>query len=376
MGKELFEPIRIGSVLIPNRFVRSATWEGMCEDDGSPTPRLEKLYRDLVAGGVGLITTGYTYIHPHGKQMVGTLGAWTDDLIPPLKRLADAVHERGGIIFPQVMHAGAQTSQRATGIMPMAPSCVPSPFYSGVPREMSVTQITRIVKDFARAAYRLNAAGFDGIQLHGAHGYLINQFLSPLTNRREDDYGGSEEKRFRFLAEIVTAVRKNVGESFPVTIKLSGSDNLEGGIEIGEAVRTAVRLEELGIDALEVSAGTSGSGGNGVPVRKAVNRPEKEAYNSHLSFKIRQKVNIPVILVGGLRTFSLLEKLFPDGAADMFALSRPLIREPNLVNIWKDDPSHRATCISCNLCFRPGMREGGIYCVVQRKLDDNIRGED
>ncbi len=369
MDSRLFEPIEIGNVIIPNRFVRSATWEGMCDDDGRPTQRLEKLYCDLVGGGVGLITTGYTYIHPHGKQMVGTLGAWADDIIPSLRHLAEAVHEAGGVVFPQLMHAGAQTSQRATGRIPMAPSPVPSPFYSGVPRKMTVTQIDGTIMDFALAAGRLAAAGFDGIQLHGAHGYLINQFLSPLTNRRSDEYGGSEEKRFRFLAEIVKAVRSTVGDSFPVTIKLSGSDNLEGGIEIAEAVRTAVRLEKLGINAIEVSAGTSGSG-DGVPVRKGINRPEKEAYNARLSSEIRKNVSIPVILVGGLRTFSLIEDLLRDGAADMFALSRPLIREPNLINIWKDDPSHRATCISCNLCFRPGMREGGIYCVVQRKLDE------
>ncbi|MFV1956226.1 MAG: NADH:flavin oxidoreductase [bacterium] len=370
MKNRLFEPIEIGKITIPNRFMRSATWEGMCEEDGKPTPRLSALYSELTKGGVGLIVTGYTYIHPRGKQMIGTLGAWSDDLVPSLTEVADAVHRAGGRVFSQLMHAGAQTSQRATGNAPLGPSPVPSPFYSGIPEKMSPGQIKSTVKDFTRAAARIKAAGFDGVQLHAAHGYLINQFLSPMTNRRDDKYGGSARNRFRFLEEVVSAVRGDVGDDFPLTVKLSGSDNLEGGIRIDDAVEAAVRLQELGIDAIEVSAGTSGSG-DGVPVRKGINSLDREGYNADYSIRIKKKVNVPVILVGGLRSFSLIERLLAEGYADMFALSRPLIREPNLVNIWREDSSHRATCISCNLCFRPGMREGGIYCVVERKLAEH-----
>lgn len=365
----MYDPIEIGKITISNRFMRSATWEGMCEEDGKPTQRLSALYRELVEGGVGLIVTGYTYIHPRGKQMIGTLGAWSDDLVPSLAEVAGTVHKAGGKVFSQLMHAGAQTSQRATGDAPLGPSPVPSPFYSGIPEKMSPEQIRSTVTDFAGAAGRIKAAGFDGVQLHGAHGYLINQFLSPMTNRRDDDYGGSARNRFRFLEEIVSGIRNEVGDEFPLTIKLSGSDNLEGGIRIDDAVETASRLEQLGIDAIEVSAGTSGSG-DGVPVRKKINKIDQEAYNADYSIRIKEKVNVPVILVGGLRSFSLMERLLAEGYADMFALSRPLIREPDLVNAWRVDQSHRATCISCNLCFRPGMREGGIYCVVERKLKE------
>ena len=362
-----FEPVEIGNIIVPNRFMRSATWEGMCEEDGKPTPKLPALYRKLAEGGTGLIVTGYTYIHPRGKQMIGTLGAWSDHLVPSLAQVADAVHKVGGRIFSQLMHAGSQTSQRSTGDAPIGPSPVPSPFYSGIPEKMSAEQIKSTVLDFAGAAARIKAAGFDGVQLHGAHGYLINQFLSPMTNRRDDNYGGSVRNRFRFLEEVVSAIRSDVGDDFPLTVKLSGSDNLEGGIRIDDAVESAVRLEELGIDAIEVSAGTSGSG-DGVPVRKRINSLDREGYNAVYSIRIKEKVNVPVILVGGLRSFSLIERLLEEGYADMFALSRPLIREPDLVNIWRENPSHRATCISCNLCFRPGMKEGGIYCVVEKKL--------
>ena len=209
------------------------------------------------------------------------------------------------------------------------------------------------------------------MQLHGAHGYLINQFLSPLTNRRDDDYGGSRDNRFRFLEQIVLAVRKEIGPGFPLTIKLTASDNLDGGIEIDDAVDTARRLEKLGVDAIEVSAGTSGSG-DGVPVRKGINREDREGYNAPFARRIKEVVNVPVILVGGLRSFSVIERLSRKRYADMLSLSRPLIREPDLVNIWREAPDHRSTCISCNKCFRPGMREGGIYCVIEKAADNRL----
>jgi 2,4-dienoyl-CoA reductase-like NADH-dependent reductase (Old Yellow Enzyme family) len=326
MGKSLYDKINIGTLELPNRFVRSATWEGMCDEYGRPTARLAELYRDLAEGGVGLIITGYTVVHPRGRQMTGAIGACTDSQIPTLGKLAGAVHGAGGRLMAQA----------------------------------------EVVVSFGQSARRAREAGFDGVQLHGAHGYLINQFLSPLTNVRTDRYGGSSTNRFRFLEEVYRSVREQVGPDFPVTIKLTGSDNLEGGLEIDDAILYAKMLEDLGIDAIEVSAGTSGSG-EGVPVRKAINSEEKEGYNATLARRISEKVNVPIMLVGGLRSFSVLKTLLDNNVADLFSLSRPLIREPDLVNIWRQDPGHRSTCTSCNLCFRPGMREGGIYCVPERK---------
>ena len=154
-----------------------------------------------------------------------------------------------------------------------------------------------------------------------------------------------------------------------MTIKLSGSDNFEGGLQIDDAVCFAQWLDELGIDAIEVSSGTAGSG-DGVPVRKRISSEEREAYNADFARQIKPAVNVPVMLVGGLRTFSVIQGLLDEGVADLFSLSRPFIREPDLVNIWEKDPSHRSTCTSCNLCFRPGMREGGIYCVPEKKLQE------
>ena len=367
MSKSLYDQVNIGTLELPNRFVRSATWEGMCDEHGRPTARLAELYRELALGGVGLIITGYTVVHPKGRQMAGAIGACSDSQIQVLSNLTAAVHGAGGRLMAQLFHAGAQTSIRTLGEAPLGPSETESPFYSGVPRAMTTEEIDEVVASFGQSARRAMEAGFDGIQLHGAHGYLINQFLSPLTNIRTDRYGGSLKKRFRFLEEVFSSVREQVGPNFPVTIKLTGSDNLEGGLQIEDAVFFARSLQDLGIDAIEVSAGTSGSG-DGVPVRKSINSEEKEGYNARFARLIREQVSVPVILVGGLRSFPVIKKLLDDQVADLFALSRPLIREPGLVNIWRKDPGHRSTCISCNLCFRPGMREGGIYCVPEKKM--------
>ncbi|MGD8353782.1 MAG: NADH:flavin oxidoreductase [Pseudomonadota bacterium] len=367
MKRSLFDPVRIGRMELPNRFVRSATWEGMCDEYGRPTSRLAALYGDLAHGDVGLIITGYTVVHPLGRQMTGAIGACSDSQTPLLGKLAHAVHDAGGKLMAQLFHAGAQTSQRTIGETPVGPSAVQSPFYSGVPRAMTTSEIRSVASSFGQSARRAKEAGFDGVQLHGAHGYLINQFLSPLTNLRKDKYGGSVRNRFRFLKEVYLSVREQVGPDYPVAIKLTGSDNLKGGIQIEDTVWFAGELEKLGIDAIEVSAGTSGSG-EGVPVRKGINTETKEGYNAPFAVSIRSAVKVPVILVGGLRSLPVMERLLGERTADLFALSRPLIREPNLVNRWKEDPGHRSTCTSCNLCFRPGMREGGIYCVPERKL--------
>lgn len=367
--KTLFDKVSIGALELPNRFVRSATWEGMCDEYGQPTEKLSSLYRELAEGGVGLIITGYTVVHSRGRQMTGAIGACSDKQVPALSTLPGAVHAAGGRIMAQLFHAGAQTSFRTIGELPVGPSDVESPFYSGIPRAMTRQDILEVVDSFGQSARRAKEAGFDGVQLHGAHGYLINQFLSPLTNVRTDEYGGSLQNRFRFLEDVYRSVRQQVGPNFPVVMKLTGSDNLDGGLQQKDALYFARELEELGVDAIEVSAGTAGSG-DAVPVRKGINSAAMEGYNSGFARSIKEEVNVPVILVGGLRSLPVIDKHLADETADMFSLSRPLIREPDLVNTWKRDPGHRSTCTSCNLCFRPGMREGGIYCVPERRLQE------
>ncbi len=363
----LFEPAVLGGISLRNRIVRSATWEGMCDEAGAPTGRLIALYEALAEGGVGLILSGYAYVLPEGKQTPGKMGMHDDALVPPLRELTRRVHAKGGTIAAQLVHAGGQAFRRVSGLPPVGPSAVSLPHYGEPPEPLAVEGIGRIAEAFGRAAARAKEAGFDGVQLHGAHGYLIGQFLSPLTNRREDGYGGSLANRARFAVEVLGAVRNAVGRGFPVWIKLNGEDFLDGGLRLADSIGAARILERAGIDAIEVSGGTPGSGDRPA-ARTRIDTPEKEAYHRTFAKAIREKVNLPVGVVGGLRSLSLLEEIVRTGDADFVSMARPFIREPGLVRRWTAGDAARATCISCNGCFRPGLSEGGIYCVVERKL--------
>jgi 2,4-dienoyl-CoA reductase-like NADH-dependent reductase (Old Yellow Enzyme family) len=350
----LFEEAVIGRIPLGNRIVRSATWEGMCEEDGAPTERLIGLYEGLADGGVGLIITGYAYVRPDGKQTKGKMGIYDDSMVTGLASVPRCVHDRGAKVVVQLVHAGGQANRSFSGLPPVAPSAVSVPYYPEIPKELTREEIPDIVAAFGRAAGRAKEAGFDGVQLHGAHGYLINQFLSPLTNRRTDAYGGSLRNRSRFLTEVLHAVRMTVGEEYPVWIKLNGDDFLPGGFSLEEACQVARTLEEEGIDAIEVSGGTAAS-------------REKTPAHRALAREIKGRVRIPVGLVGGLRSPAVLEEILQAGEADFFSMARPLIREPGLVNRWSSGDRSTARCISCNGCFLPGSKEGGIYCVVERK---------
>lgn len=362
--RSLFDEIRINKMVVPNRLVRSATWEGMCAPDGRPTAKLDSYYRSIARGGVGMIITGYAYVRPEGKQLPGMMGAHRD-FQDDLRTLADAVHEEGARICLQIVHAGGQTAVDMAGRRPLAPSAVAVAQYQDVPEELSVDEIKRIVESFAAAALRGKEAGFDAVQLHAAHGYLINQFLSPLTNRRTDHYGGDIDNRSRFLMEVYREVRKAVGSDYPVIIKLNGSDNLDGGFDLEDALVVARMLDEEGIDAIEVSAGTPASGDR-TPVRQKIDSREQEAYNLPQAERVKGVVTCPVMVVGGLKSFEIVEGIIRRNEADFVCFSRPLIREPDLPRKWRDGDESKARCISCNGCFRPGLRDGGIYCVVEK----------
>lgn len=364
--KKLFDETTINGMTISNRFVRSATWEGMCDDDGRPADKLASCYRDLAAGGVGLIITGYTFVRPDGKQLPGKMGIHTDSFAAEMKSLARAVHNEGGKICMQLVHAGGQTTAKTAGRRPLAPSDVSVEQFPEEPEAMSKQDINEIVEAFGAGARRAKEYGFDAIQLHAAHGYLINQFLSPLTNRRTDNYGGSVENRCRFLLDVYRRVRSEVGPDYPVLVKLNGSDNLDGALDIRDAVYAARMLDNEKIDAIEVSGGTSASGERG-PVRTKIDGPGREAYNLALARDIKKEVRCPVMAVGGFRSPDVINKALVESGIDYISMARPFIREPRLVKRWKEGDLSPARCISCNGCFKPGFKEGGIYCVVERK---------
>ncbi len=361
----LFEETSLGTMTLRNRLMRSATWEGMCAEDGRPTAKLIDYNTELAKGGVGLIISGYAFVRPEGKQVPGQMGIYTDDFEEEYKKLTAGVHAGGGKIAIQLVHVGGQTDSKTAGRIPLAPSPVKVDQYAETPEELTKEGIDDIISAFGEAAKRAKDWGFDAVQLHGAHGYLINQFLSGLTNRRSDEYGGRIESRILFLLEVYQKVREAVGARFPVFIKLNGDDNQEGGFSKEEALFVAKRLSDVGIDGIEVSSGTGGSGDKG-PIREKINAPEKEAYNLELALEIKAVVNCPVMTVGGFRSYEVAEKAVSLAAMDFIAFSRPLIREQDLPNRWLGGDHAAAECLSCNKCLGAGIKEGGIYCVSKK----------
>jgi 2,4-dienoyl-CoA reductase-like NADH-dependent reductase (Old Yellow Enzyme family) len=233
-------------------------------------------------------------------------------------------------------------------------------------REMTKMDIRKIVEAFGAAAKRAQKAGFDGIQVHAAHGYLLSSFLSPYYNQRRDEYGGTVENRARFLLEVLKAVFREAGDNFPVLVKMNAADFMPGGLSVQDMLQTAALLEKAGVDAIELSGGTLHSG-KCIPSRLGRLLPEEEGYYKGEAKKYKEKIKVPLILVGGIRSLEVTEKFLQEGICDYIALCRPLIREPELINRWKSGDKRPASCISDNLCYQP-IREGkGVYCLTEER---------
>jgi 2,4-dienoyl-CoA reductase-like NADH-dependent reductase (Old Yellow Enzyme family) len=351
----LFEPIRVGGLFLPNRFMRSATAERMADVDGMPKPELNGLYADLASGGVGLIVTGHLYVHPGGKCHSEMTGAHSDDLVPSLASLARTVHELGGRLVGQINHGGMQCSLDVVA-QPVAPSFIDAQFLSRPARELARNEITDIIQAYAQAARRLQEAGFDGVQLHGAHGFLINQFLSPFTNRRSDEWGGDFEGRMRFVREVCRAVRREVGQDYPMLIKLGLVDGVDGGLSLDEGLRIVRHLQAMGVDAVEVSGGIGG--GKSSSVRAGVHTEAEEAYFRPWARTAKGVTHLPIALVGGLRSRSVMEDVLQSKDADMISLCRPLICEPDLPNRMRLGLQEKSSCISANRCWAEAPAQG------------------
>jgi 2,4-dienoyl-CoA reductase-like NADH-dependent reductase (Old Yellow Enzyme family) len=361
----LFESTEINGIKLANRFVRSATWEGMAARDGACTPALVDLMSELARGGVGLIITSHAYVRTDGQAGAGQLGIYDDTFIEGFRNMTRAVHESGGRIVLQIAHGGLFSSFQLTEQVPLAPSRLEG--LTKFPhREMSIADIQEVVASFARAAYRAREAGFDGVELHSAHGYLLSQFLSPAFNKRRDDYGGALRNRAGLLVEVLGRLRAEVGDDFPILIKMNSEDFVEDGLTLEDSVKVGVMLQEAGIDAIELSGGTPFSGELG-SIRKGIKSEEDEAYFKDAAKAFKKVLRIPLILVGGIRSFQVAEDLLAEGTADYISMSRPFIREPALVGRWASGDRRRATCLSDSLCFRPIVGGEGIHCVVERR---------
>ena len=359
-----FSPFTINGLTMPNRSVRSAIWEGMATDEGHVTPRLVNTMGLLARNRVGLIITGHAYVHPAGQAGPWQTGAYSDDLLDGLRQMTDAVHAADGRICLQLAHAGGHAATRLTGLAALGPSAFAGRF-GGICRAMSSEEIQETLEAMAGAALRAQAAGFDAVQVHAAHGYLLSQFLSPATNRRRDGYGGPLANRARFVCDAVRAVRSAVGKGFPVLVKLNSEDFVEAGFQQDDMLRVAALLAEAGVDALEMSGGTITNPQETHCARKVhPSRPDEEVYYRQAAQTFKAAVSLPLILVGGIRSLAVAEQLIVDGTADLIAFGRPLIAEPGLIRRWQAGSHDVAACISCNRCYVPLQAGQGVSCVV------------
>jgi 2,4-dienoyl-CoA reductase-like NADH-dependent reductase (Old Yellow Enzyme family) len=362
----LFTPVRIGKITVPNRFVRSATHDFMAEEDGSITSRNIALFSALAEGEVGLIITGHAYVNPAGKASPRQIGVHEDRLVEGLGRIPRAVHHFQARIFLQIAHAGRQTKEKTCGCVPMAPSAVYEPVFKVMPHAMSKDEVKATVDDFVQAGRRAKEAGFDGVQVHVAHGYLLSGFISPHTNRRQDEYGGSLLNRLRVVREVLRSLKAVAGPDFPVIAKLNSSDFLPQGLSIDESLRMAEVLQADGLDGLEVSGGTSEAGQGSV--WKGLRSQEEEGYFVASASRFKAALDIPVFGLGGFRTFAVMERAVEQGKVDLISLSRPLIREPDLVRKLRLSQADKSACISCNKCFNPrGIKCGDLAIADRRK---------
>ncbi len=337
---ELFEKTEINGMSLSNRFIRSATWDGLAADDGACTQAVIDLMAGLSKGGVGMIITGHAYIHPHGQHQPWQLGIHRDELITDLRKMTGAVHENDGRIVLQLGYGGAYLSKSRV-------------------RQMTVQDIEQVVKAFGRAALRAKKAGFDGVQIFAAHGFFLSQLLCPRYNDRNDEYGGSIENRARVLLQVLQSVREAVGRDYPVLAKLNCRDFVENGLTLEDSVQVGLMFEQGGIDAIELSGGLL----NNPNLMTDTEAKADEVYFRKEARAFKEKIDVPLILVGGIRSFSTAESLLDENIADYISMCRPFIREPDLINRWKSGDHRKAVCISCNNCVEQAKNGNGIVCV-------------
>jgi len=358
--KHLFTPIRIGKMEVKNRIFMPPMYTGYATITGEVTDRLIAYYVTRAIGGAGLITVEFTCVSRSCKSYEYMTGLYHDAMIPGYKRLVDSVHEAGARIAIQLSHAGRRARSKITGEVPVAPSPIPS-LNGEVPRELTADEIQTLIEDFSNAALRAKTAGFDAIMIHMAHGYLINQFLSPQSNKRQDRYGGDLEGRSRFALEILLKTRQKAGKDFPITCRFCGDDYLPGGFDLKQSKVLAKKLEENGIDAIDVSVG-------GPESLYWAPAPSYMApgYLSHLSRAIKEVVKVPVGVAGRINDPVLAEKILEERKADFVSIGRPLIADPEFPRKAAEGKLEEIRpCTACNLgCTDRMVRQLDISCQV------------
>lgn len=360
---KLFSLGKIGTLTTKNRLVMPPMVRNYADKNGMVTERYVEHIKRIAEGGVGMMILEASFISPEGKGFVNELGIHSDSVVPGLKRLVAMAHAHGAVIGPQLYHAGRQTSQKTTGVQPVAPSAIREPLSGEMPRELTVPEIKKLVQQYADAAERAKKAGCDFVEVHGAHGYLITQFLSPFSNQRNDDYGGTDEKRLRFALEVIVAVRTAVGDDYPVIVRLSADEMVKGGLTLKETAVIAKRLEKAGVNALHISVGNYASYVEGMMIPPMAT---EDGALLPLAEGIKRAVSIPVIAVGKIRTPEMAEKVLADNRADFVAIGRTLLADPD----WpKKAAAGRVNdinfCVACNQgCISRLFAQQDIWCTV------------
>jgi 2,4-dienoyl-CoA reductase-like NADH-dependent reductase (Old Yellow Enzyme family)/thioredoxin reductase len=343
--EHLFSSVTINGMILKNRAVMPAMGTGYGNADGTVSDRLVAYLARRAKGGTGLIITEVCAVDPRGKGFPNEIGAWSDAFIPGLSGLTEAIHREGGKIALQLHHAGRETFEAAAGGKPEAPSPIPSAVLGQPCEEMSLERIAAVIDAFARAAERAKKAGFDAVEIHGAHGYLLNQFLSPFSNQRTDEYGGSEENRSRFVLEILAAVREAVGPDFAVIVRVSADELIRGGFDLAFMKRLAPLLAASGADAIHCSVGVYSTPGN----LSIASMDTEPGFNLFRARAIKEVVAVPVIGVGRINDPELAEKALAAGDADLISFGRQHLTDPDFIaKAEAGNFEEIRRCVACN----------------------------
>ncbi|HOJ52743.1 MAG TPA: FAD-dependent oxidoreductase [Syntrophales bacterium] len=367
----LFRPVSIGGVKIKNRLVVAPMVTVFCDEKGMATDRFIAYHEAKARGGWGMIIVEDYAVDPLGRGF-WTPGLWDDEQVASHARLVSAVHKAGAKIIAQIYHAGRQTTSALIGAQPVSSSPLPCPVLGELPRELSIQEIKKIVSQFGDAALRAKKAGFDGVEVHGAHGYLIAQFMSKYANKRTDEYGGSLENRLRFPLEIISDIRKKCGPDFLIDFRISGDEMVPGGRTIEETKAIAVELEKHGIDLIHISAGTYESTWAIIPPMGT-----KLAWIVDYAAEVKKVVEIPVMTVGRINDPWLAESILRSGKADLIAMGRASLADPELPNKFaRGQCEDIRPCIGCQQgCLEVLFRNEPIRCLVNPTLGFEYRQE-
>jgi 2,4-dienoyl-CoA reductase-like NADH-dependent reductase (Old Yellow Enzyme family) len=353
----LFEPFMINRMQVKNRFVRSATMDNM-GSNGMVTQAQLDLYRDLSLGEVGLIISSGIFPSQNGQAGQGQLGAHTDETIPSLKKITDVVHKNNGKVAAQLLHGGWLCNPDFIRQQPIGPSSLIHPASGISIKGLSTDEVYEVIEQFIQAGRRLIEAGFDAIQFHGAHSWLISAFLSPVTNKREDEFGGSAEKRANFVAQIYKGIRRIAGPDYPIFIKLGLKDYHPNGKSLAEGLKTAQIFEEMGMDSIEISEGLEEDRSHHIRL---------DAISPYYLEECRQARRVlkrPLILVGGMRKLKDIELVLKEDIADAVSMCRPLVMDRYIIKKFHEGTATSSACTSCNGCV--GLNRTTLRCVLNK----------